>query len=640
MKSNRSLRLLLIFTLVLATAVLCSCSLIASLIGNATFTVTFDPNYEGAEPVVHKVSVTDIFSNVAEENAVTREGYTFDRWTFDVEGNNDIKFDDFKLSANITLYAQWIKNTYTIVFNPNYSGAESLSYSNVENPAELTLPNVQRDGYSFAYWAFDADGVSKVDFQQLVLTQDVTLYAHWTPVLSGKTITGISAVYDGNVVVGESLNLAKLTVKIHYSDGDVQSTTNFTLGEYDLSAVGTVSVPVTVTVDSVDYTARFDVTVVKSSSSTTIVKHGKYGELQEDGSVKITDTGVVDGELQIHFLELGNRYTGDCIYIKAGDTDVLIDAGSIQSSCTTISDYVDEFCTDGTLEYVIATHADKDHIAGFVGVDNKGIFDVYDCENIITFARTNKNTQIYQNFVNKKNAQAKNGANVYTALECYNNTNGASRVMQLSQNIEMEILYNYYYENSSSDENNYSVCLMINQYANDYDHTDPDSNANVGKVNHYLFTGDLEESGEEKLVQYNKLPQVVLFKAGHHGSSTSSNECLLSVIKPKVVCVCCCAGTSEYTQNLLNMFPTQAMVDRVSVYTDMVFVTTLGHLVKVGEKWSTSDVFESMNGNITIVSDKTGVFLSASNNVTLLKDTAWFKEYRTCPSSWTQSGAK
>ncbi|MBR2070860.1 MAG: hypothetical protein IJ981_05465, partial [Clostridia bacterium] len=62
-------------------------------------------------------------------------------------------------------------------------------------------------------------------------------------------------------------------------------------------------------------------------------------------------------ELQIHFLELGNKYTGDCTLIKVGDTEVLIDAGSRKNSAVAIKEYVDKFCTDGVLEYVIATHA-------------------------------------------------------------------------------------------------------------------------------------------------------------------------------------------------------------------------------------------------------------------------------------------
>ena len=39
----------------------------------------------------------------------------------------------------------------------------------------------------------------------------------------------------------------------------------------------------------------------------------------------------------------------------------------------------------------------------------------------------------------------------------------------------------------------------------------------------------------------NLMPEVELYKAGHHGSKTSSSNALLEVIKPKIVCVskCC-----------------------------------------------------------------------------------------------------
>ena len=70
-------------------------------------------------------------------------------------------------------------------------------------------------------------------------------------------------------------------------------------------------------------------------------------------------------DLSIHFMELGNKATGDSIYIKAGDTDILIDAGSVESSTNTTSEYIKQYCTDNILEYVIVTHADSDHIAGF-----------------------------------------------------------------------------------------------------------------------------------------------------------------------------------------------------------------------------------------------------------------------------------
>ena len=319
----------------------------------------------------------------------------------------------------------------------------------------------------------------------------------------------------------------------------------------------------------------------------------------------------VSGDLSFHFMELGNKYAGDSIYIKAGDADILIDAGSRASSTETTSAYIDQYCTDGVLEYVIATHADQDHIAGFAGSSSSpSIFDRYECEVIIDFPLTDKDSQTYENYVAKRDAEVEAGAVHYTALECYNNENGAQRVYQLSDGVEMEILYNYFYENRSADENNYSVCLLFNQ-----------------GDKHFLFTGDLEEEGEEYLVQYNELPEVELFKAGHHGSKTSSNDCLLSVIRPKIVCVCCCAGTDEYTDEPANQFPTQDMIDRVAKYTVRVYVTSLGDE-------SAEDGFVSMNGNIVVTSNRSGVSVRCSNNDVLLKDTDWFKANRTAPSQW------
>ena len=73
---------------------------------------------------------------------------------------------------------------------------------------------------------------------------------------------------------------------------------------------------------------------------------------------------VKNQELSIHFLELGNKYTGDCVLIKVGDVEVLVDAGSRANSVDTIYNYVSQY-VEGALDYVIVTHAHQDHYAGF-----------------------------------------------------------------------------------------------------------------------------------------------------------------------------------------------------------------------------------------------------------------------------------
>ncbi len=327
---------------------------------------------------------------------------------------------------------------------------------------------------------------------------------------------------------------------------------------------------------------------------------------------------VEDQTLSIHFLELGNEYAGDCVYIKAGDTDILVDAGSRASSVTTIKNYVNQYVTDGILEYVIVTHADRDHIAGFAA--SNSLFEIYDCKTIIDFARTDKTTATYYDYVENRQAEIDAGAKHYTALECWNNQNGASRQYQLAPNVTLDFLYQKFYENSSADENNYSVCFMITENEN----------------KHYLFTGDLEYDGEQSLVEENNLPEVELFKAGHHGSKTSSNDFLLSVIKPKVVCVCCCAGSIEYTQNNANTFPTQDFINRVAPYTDKVYVTSRINVAKDKEKDKFVNVgdYKLMNGNIVVKSNGVTVTVKCSHNDTILKDTEWFKNKRECPPAW------
>ena len=336
---------------------------------------------------------------------------------------------------------------------------------------------------------------------------------------------------------------------------------------------------------------------------------------------------IQNEQLSIHFMQLNNKSNGDSIYIKAGDTDILIDAGSEKGSAKSIGDYVDRYCTDGKLEYVIVTHGDSDHIAGFIGTSvAKGIFDRYECENIIQFARTNKNTQVYKDYCKKRDAEKDNGANVYTALDCVKNTNGAKSEYELADGITMKILYQEYYEKDNSNENDYSVCILITQeYQKD----------GVTETNNYYLLGDLEEAGEKSLVANNSdLPKATLYKGGHHGSKTSANEVLLEKIRPEIVCVCCVAGSVEYTQNLENTFPTQDFINRIANYTDRVYATDVATVTKNSSGKYKNTSYSALNGDIVFACSNGEISMYFSNNDTKLKDTEWFKNNRTCPQAW------
>lgn len=362
-----------------------------------------------------------------------------------------------------------------------------------------------------------------------------------------------------------------------------------------------------------------------------------------------------EGSVSVHFLELGNKYTGDCTYIKVGENiDILIDCGSKSNSVATVSNYLNQYVTDGVLEYVIVTHGHQDHYAGFATTSKvDSIFDLYECETIITFSTTNQKlptsyldetisskqhisklgitsyeatttstSTLYANFNREltdelntaltKGSKAGQKPTHLTASEVLENYTDGKIVLDQTNNINLQVLDNYYYTNKGH-ENDYSVCTLLNQ-GNKY----------------FIFTGDLETEGEEYLVEPTRNPvlhqqafSVEVYKAGHHGSKTSSSMELLNVIKPKIVCVCCCAGSNEYTDNVANQFPTKQFINNISQFTTQVYVTTL--CINYD-----NDEFTSFNGNIVVMAKREDVNVSVycSNNTLVLKDTDWFKQNR------------
>ena len=380
--------------------------------------------------------------------------------------------------------------------------------------------------------------------------------------------------------------------------------------------------------------------------------------IESSSSVSSSSLSYAEGEMaevSIHFLELGNQYTGDCIYIKAGENDILIDAGSRKGSAKAIRSYLEDanrggaYVEDGKLEYVIATHAHQDHIAGFVGskdgdsrdgimysfkIDNLIDFSYYDTgdvvfdNNQVTYEENDGLTAIYEEYLEARNHLIAEGTSWKTAGQLFKE---GKTVFPLGPGVELDLLYNFFYDHTSaevkeldpsytksgfSSQNDCSVSVLLRQGSRSF-----------------LFTGDSEEYAEHSLATGNDLPEVDLFKCGHHGSYTASGEELLSLVKPKSVVACCCAGNQEYASDPLHSFPAQEAIDRIAPYTDDFYVTTLG-------SWEDSSFFEPMNGNVVFSYDRFGNLVrSFSHSDLKLKDTSWFKENRECPEAWKEEGA-
>lgn len=107
----------------------------------------------------------------------TRSGYRFDGWYSDSACTAAFDFST-KITADITLYAKWLKNP-TVSFDANGMGKAPDSQT-VEYNSTATKPkDPSVSGYIFGGWFTDSTCTNAFDFSTKI-TADITLYAKWT----------------------------------------------------------------------------------------------------------------------------------------------------------------------------------------------------------------------------------------------------------------------------------------------------------------------------------------------------------------------------------------------------------------------------------------------------------------------------
>lgn len=120
--------------------------------------------------------------------APTKTGYTFTGWYTD-EACTQLYEQEY-ITGNVTLYAGWRANTYTIAFNGN--GKSSGTMENLgmtyDTAANLTANAFKRSGYVFKGWSTTATGpvvyADEASVKNLTAVDGatVTLYAVWEQV--------------------------------------------------------------------------------------------------------------------------------------------------------------------------------------------------------------------------------------------------------------------------------------------------------------------------------------------------------------------------------------------------------------------------------------------------------------------------
>lgn len=228
------------------------------------YTVTYNANGGTGAPAAQTKYTGD--SLKLSSVKPTRTGYTFLGWATSATATSAqyAAGGTYTGNANLTLYAVWKANTYTVTYNANGgTGATASSSHTYDSAKTLTANGFTRTGYTFLGWstsstATTATYTNKQSVKNLTATNGgmVTLYAVWQK--NPSTVSSISiqskptkTVYT----VGEKFEASGLKVKVTMSDGTTKTiTSGFTLSNPDMSKAGTKSVTVTYSGKTVSFT--------------------------------------------------------------------------------------------------------------------------------------------------------------------------------------------------------------------------------------------------------------------------------------------------------------------------------------------------------------------------------------------------
>ena len=150
-----------------------------------TYTVSYNANGgSGAPGTQTKTHAVDLTLSTTKP---TRTGYTFSGWNTNASGTgtNYASGGKYTGNANLTLYAKWQINTYTVSYNAN-GGTGAPGNQTKTYGVDLTLSSTKpmRTGYTFGGWNTNASGTGTnyASGGKYAGNANLTLYAKWTPI--------------------------------------------------------------------------------------------------------------------------------------------------------------------------------------------------------------------------------------------------------------------------------------------------------------------------------------------------------------------------------------------------------------------------------------------------------------------------
>jgi competence protein ComEC len=205
-----------------------------------------------------------------------------------------------------------------------------------------------------------------------------------------------------------------------------------------------------------------------------------------------------DHRLEVTFMDVGQ---GDAIYIRTpAGQDILIDGGpSPQRLAQELSTRMPFW--DRTIELVISTHADADHLTGLVEALKR-----YKIEQIVD-PGVPADTDLYRDW-----------RQLIDEKKVPDTSVSAGEVIRMAGGLEFDVLNPS--DKTITDTN--TTCIVLSM---DY-----------GGIS-FLFTGDLPQAAEQELIYRRLLPDTTVLKVAHHGSGGSTGSAFLAVIRPELAVI-------------------------------------------------------------------------------------------------------
>ncbi|MBP3435688.1 MAG: MBL fold metallo-hydrolase [Clostridia bacterium] len=216
--------------------------------------------------------------------------------------------------------------------------------------------------------------------------------------------------------------------------------------------------------------------------------------------VGLADEPLSPDALRVTFFDVGNA---DCTLIQSGGKAVLIDAGEHK----TANDVVEQLRLSGveSLDYVIATHADADHIGGMEALIRELEIGTFLMPSVSETEEAH--TQVYNSMIT---ALERKGIPVADACYGFDCSLGDARLEILSG------------RHAHGDENERSVICRLRFGA----HT-------------FLLMGDAGIETENTLILDGADIRADVLKVGHHGSNTSTGSRFIRVVEPQYAVITC-----------------------------------------------------------------------------------------------------